>query len=105
MSWPVPNEDRLSERLSVVTAGTAWSGNTLMIQGFLRGFRIRPATLSTVYDVRMEDRDGYDVLWMKGLEGEQVIDLDGIAVRSILTVYIENATANEAFDFKVITLP
>lgn len=95
-----PTEERLGSGGVVTVAGAAWSGNTRRINGRLVGVRIRPATASTIYSLRIVDKDDFEIYARKGLKGEHVEDLwPGAVVRGICTAYIEQATANEAFTF------
>lgn len=99
-------ELRLNDAATVVTAAGSWSGNTERVQGGIAGIRVRPATASTVYDVTIVEYDGFTVYRKTGYKGELVEDLNTpIPVRGILTVRLQNATANEAFTVKLMVAP
>lgn len=99
----VPGEVPLHELMTVATSGGTWSGNTpLPIWGFLVGVRCRPATLTTLYNLRIVDRDGYEIFERKGLKGEYAGSFISVPVRGVHTVYIEQATADEAFNLKLM---
>ena len=97
----VPGVVPVSDQLVVLPSGGAWSGNTQILWGYLVAVRCRPATLSTRYNLRIEDRDGYEVYNTKGLQGE-VSDHQRIPIRGPLTIYIEAATVDELFDMRLL---
>lgn len=93
-----PTKDELSTRHTVATVSSTWSGNSIYVGGYLRSVRCRPGTSTTRYDIRLVDRDDQVIYHRKGIQGAICDNLFGIPCRSILTVYIENATADETFE-------
>lgn len=100
----IPWEVRLNDSPgSVVAAAGTWSGNTPRIEGSLVGIRCRPATSTTIYDLKVVEYDSFVVYERKGIKGAIVEDMNiPTAVRGILTVTISNSTANEAFTLKLM---
>jgi hypothetical protein len=100
----VPGEERLSDpgRTPVATSGGTWQGVTGMLYGYLVGVRCRPTQVTTIYNLRVVDRDSYEIYERKGLKGETVDHLLRAAVRGVCTVYIEQATSDEAFNLKLM---
>lgn len=98
----VPGEDRLSDRTTVATSGGTWQGVTGMLYGYLVGVRCRPASADTIYNIRIVDRDSYNVYERKGVKGPMVAHQLALPIRGFHTVYIEQATADETFNLKLM---
>ena len=101
-----PSEERLNDLLAssnpVETSSGAWSGNTRTLTGWLNGIRCRPLTASTKYHLKIEDRDGYEIVREEGLVGDFIQDFHPIPIRGIHTVYIFTATRDETFEIKLM---
>lgn len=82
---------------TVVTASGTFSANTLPLHGLIRGVRIKPATSTTRYDVQLVDKDDFTIYKRVSQIGEFVEPSLGIPIRGIMTLTIDNATADEAF--------
>ena len=103
----VPTEIRFTEFDAPAISSGAWSGNSPLLTGYMVGLRVKPATSSTKYDISITDKDGYVLFQRKTVEGTmQVYIANGpIPIRSIVTVALANATADEAFNLDLIMDP
>lgn len=96
MSEPRPGQS------PVITSGGTWQGNTGVLYGFLVGVRCRPATATTIYNLRIVDRDSYEIFERKGIKGELAAHQIVVPIRGVHTVFIEQATVDEAFNLKLL---
>lgn len=85
------------EPIGVETSGGAWSGNTpKMVASLLRQVLIRSENGATTFDAMLIDnKDRVVRKWSTATE--VVNDLTPQPVEGILTVAVENATADESF--------
>ena len=86
---------------SLTTVAGAAAGNLLDIDGHLYFIHIKPATATTVYKFNLTDDDSDIVLqsdWCKGTYTEKCNQI----LKGSYTVNLTNATANEAFTFKML---
>jgi len=87
---------------SVTTSSGTWTGDTMkIVPGICFQVYVKAATGSTVFDIKIED--AYDVEVQKITDITGVVnDLTKFPVEGVLTVTIENATADEAFTLKIV---
>lgn len=86
------------EPSGVATSGGSWSGNTIKINAsLLRQVYIRSASVGTTFDAWLIDyKDRKVRSWTTATE--VINDLTPQPVEGILTVVIDNASADEAFE-------
>lgn len=90
------------EGFAIATSGGAYSANTRKEYGRIMGVRVRPLTATTIYDVSILDKDSFVIYQRQGIKGAFSEDLAGCPIVGILTCAIANATANEAFTYKLL---
>ncbi len=93
-------EIRVNDEHQVITSSAAWTGVSYHFNGMIVGVRIRPTTDTTIYDLRIVDKDGFNIYHRKGLRGALVEDTQIPNVGKV-TYHIENATADEEFFFNL----
>jgi hypothetical protein len=87
---------------SVTTATGSWTGDTMkIVPGICFQVYAKSATASTIFDIKIEDAYNFEVQKIINITG-MVNDLTKFPVDGVLTVTIENATADEAFTLKIV---
>lgn len=84
------------------TSGALQVNTGIPVMGLLRQLVVKPATETTMYDVSLINNDGVVVLYRNAYQGTTAEDL-ATPLLGIVTIKIENATADELFTFHLMT--
>lgn len=86
----------------VVTASGTWTGDTLSILGGICcQVYAKSTSVDTTFDLKIENRSGIEIRKYTNVVN-LVNDLSKWSVQDVLTVTIENATNDEAFDVLIV---
>jgi hypothetical protein len=87
---------------SVTTSSGSWTGDTMkIVPGICFQVYVKASSENTIFDIKIEDAYNFEVQKIIDITG-MVNDLTKFPVDGVLTVTIENATADEAFTLKIV---
>jgi hypothetical protein len=87
---------------TVVTATGTWTGDTMsVLGGVCTQIYAKSATSTTTFDLKIQDVENIELRKFTAVVGE-VNDLMKWSAQGVLTVTIENASADETFDVIVV---
>ncbi len=85
---------------SVTAAAGVISFNTLDLRGICYRIFVKPATITTTYDITLTDDNSLVIYSKKGIRGT-LNDTTVQTFRGIYTVDVTNISANELFKFQI----
>jgi len=83
------------------SSGSASGSIPVSAHGLLRQVLVSPATASTTYDIKLTDRDSFDIFVREGEVGD-VAEVVQIPLMGTVTVALANASVDELFDLKFV---
>ena len=90
------------QQLTGSTSSGSLAKNTAYIRGLVREVIVKPATETTIYDVKITNPLSANI-YERTSETGSLAEINSIPVNGIYTVTISNATKDEAFTIQLIT--
>ncbi len=86
---------------SATTSSGSWTGKTLkIVPGICFQLYAKAASSDSTFDIKIEDAYGVEIRKITGIT-EIVNDLTKLPVNGVLTLTIENASADESFTLQM----
>jgi len=89
------------ELLKLTTSAGSASGNTQNLMGICYEILVKPATESTVYDIKITDSSSI-VIYERTTETGTLSEIDTLPMKDVYTITISNATEDELFLVKLM---